>query len=590
MKKYALLPHQKFWCGSLLIVFVLTVLACVYAYFKMLLPLDVFIWDEAHHGFFGMQIFNDLRMGDWGSFWKHTNNQALWMPVHSWLNGVFLYLFGFSYVSARLSSLFLFFVCSFLVYFIGFEMSKEKGWLIGLISVALYLTSPLLLHMATVNMQEMLGIFVMLLLVYFMFRFMSVENKWKYLCIGFLISVAFWSKTNFAIQIILGLGLYQLSLLVGMPKPESIPLEEAKKKHLKKTKKLAEKKKNPLIEWLLSNVYIIAGFLPLFVLWWVTPSFERKFGLGVLYKTSLGSALYFPKLNFFLRAIFYLRSLTSSYSFSFWIGLGFLAALVASCFFLKEKKIRLAFFMFITNLIMISLVANIQERYISTSVPLIFVLCAYFIVLFVPKLKEASKPVLVLGAIIFVAVNIISDSFSFHRYNKEVANRSILFCLYKDSHNKFSPPFLFGLVKRPAFTYPMDKIEKYNDFKATPKSSLNDVMTFFSSSIDRSKSISTFISYDDLAPYVFYWHFRGWGARVFTANDFPYVKRYFWASDYFLDLQPASDSPYYTNLLEKRWNNIAPILLKDGYIKLVMSKEFTDLGLTANIYKRLKKI
>ena len=557
----------------------------------MLLPLDVFLWDEAHHGFFGMQIYKDLRAGDWGMFWKHTNNQALWMPLHSWLNGIFLYLFGFSYVSARLSSLFFFFICAFLMYFIGYEMSKEKGWIIGLISVSFYLTSPLLLNMATVNMQEMLGVFVLLLLVYFMFRFMYVENKWKYLFIGFLIGVAYWSKVNFAVQIIFGLGLFQLSLLWGINKTAPVVKEVMNKKALKKLQKAALNKKNNLVEWLVNNCYIMAGFLPLFVLWWLTPPFARKYALGVQFRTTgMGDAFLFPKVNFFLRVVFYLQSLISSYTFSFWIGLGFFVALGMSFYYLKDKKVRLALFMILANLLIASLVAGIQERYISTAAPLVFTLLAYFIVIYAPKLKELKKTTVAIAIIVFLAVNIVSDSLGFHRYNKEVANRSILYCLYKDSHNKFSPPFLFGLVKRPAFTYPMDKIEKYNDFKATPKSTLNDVMNFFSSNIDHSKSISTLISYDDLAPYVFYWHFHSWGARVFTANDFPYVKRYFWASDYFLDLQPAPDSPYYTNWLEKRWNKFAPLLLRDGYIKLVKAKEFSDLGLTANIYKRLKKI
>ncbi|HVN67889.1 MAG TPA: hypothetical protein VMT55_05905, partial [Candidatus Sulfotelmatobacter sp.] len=98
--------------------------------------MDVFLWDESHHGFYAMQIFDDLRQADWNSFWAHTNSQALWMPLHSWLVGTFLYFFGFSYATARCASLFLFFLGALLVYLISVELSKENGWLVGLIAVA----------------------------------------------------------------------------------------------------------------------------------------------------------------------------------------------------------------------------------------------------------------------------------------------------------------------------------------------------------------------------------------------------------------------------------------------------------------------
>jgi hypothetical protein len=159
--------------------------------------------------------------------------------------------------------------------------------------------------------------------------------------------------------------------------------------------------------------------------------------------------------------------------------------------------------------------------------------------------------------------------------------------IYPGALNRFSPPFLFGLAKRPGFTYPKDFAEnKYKDFKIPPESKLSDALSFFTSNIEKGRSISTMISTAHVSPYVIYWTFRDWGANVFTVNDLGLIGRYFWISDYFIDLDISPDSPYYPDMYEKRWKDICPVLLRGGYIKLAAKKEFADLGVTAKIYKR----
>ena len=576
MKKYAL--H---------IVVALSAIACVYALFKFLLPLDAFLWDESHHGFYGMQIYGDLKSFNVGSFWAHTNNQALWMPIHSWFDGIFLLIFGFSYASARLSSLFLFFVCSLLTYFICLELSKEKGWIIGIVAALFFLTSPALLHLATVNMQEMLGIFVCLLTVYYMVRNMQIENAYKYLMIGFLLSVAFWSKQNYAMVTVFGVALFQLSLLTGLRKSVPAPTQVTQGKDKKKA--LAAKKENRFYSWILDNSLIIAGFLPLFLLWWVVPPFQRKYGLAVTFRqSSVGGTKASFIVEFFGTAAFYIQSFITSYNLSFWIAVGSLAALIASFFFFRDKKIRIISLMFCANLIFISIMSFAQERYLSTAVPLAFILLGYFGLVAFERLASFKKGLVAAYIILaFVAASYAYDLGHLTEYTREVANRSIMSFIYPDALNKFSPPFLFGLAKRPVITYPKDFAEnKYKDFKVTPTSRVQDALDFFTSSIGRDRSISTMISTAHVSPYVIYWNFRDWGANVFTVNDLGLIGRYFWISDYFIDLDISTDSPYYPDVYDKRWKDVCPFLLKGGYIKLAAKKEFSDLGFTAKIYKR----
>ncbi|MFH1710373.1 MAG: glycosyltransferase family 39 protein [bacterium] len=562
MKKYALYA-----------VIAMAILACIYAYLQFLLPLDVFLWDESHHGFYGMQIYRDLCARDWGAFWAHTNNQALWMPLHSWLDGIFLLIFGFSYTSARLSSLFLFFMCSILVYLIGLELSKEKGWVIGAIASVLFLTSPMMLHLATVNMQEMLGTFICLLTTYFMVRNISVDARWKYLAMGFLLSVAYWSKQNYAMIIMLGAGLFQLSLLWDI---RNEPVKKARP--------------NKFYTWRLDNVFIVLGFLPLFALWWVTPPFARKYGLAVTYRQGAVAGGTSVTFGFVKTAIFYVQSFITSYNLSFWVALGGVSAAVVSFFFFRDKKIRIISLMFYANLIFVGIMSFAQERYLSSAAPLVFLLLGYFGLAAFERLNNIKRA----AVLAYVVTAIITASFIYDlscltRYTKEVANRSIMSFIYKDSLNKFSPPFMFGLIGRPAFTYPQDFTKnKYKDFKVPPASSLRDVMDFFSSNIERNKSISTMISYAEISPYVIYWHFRGWGATVMSVNDLGFNPKHFWMADNFIDIQVSEDSPYYSDGLDKRWNDVSKVLLREGVIKLAAKKEFADLGLTAKIYKREK--
>ncbi len=565
----------------------LTVIASIYAFFNLLRPLDVFLWDESHHGFYGMQIYNDLKAADLGSFWAHTNNQALWMPLHSWFDGVFLLIFGFSYTSARLSSLFLFFVCSILIYLIGLELSKAKGWIIGLTAVLFYLTSPAILHLATVNMQEMLGILVCLITVYFIVRNTCVVAAREPLAIGFLLSIAYWAKQNYAMVTVFGVFLFQMSLLWDLRK-KGIPPKPAGQGKDKKMSS-GNVKENRFYSWILDNVLIIAGFLPLFMLWWIMPPFQRKYGLAVTFRqgsvTGMKTSILF---EFFGTAAFYVQSFITSYNLSFWVALGSLAAVIASFFFFRDKKIRIISLMFCANLIFISVMSFAQERYLATAAPLAFILLGYFGLAIFERLASFRK-ILIAAYILLalIAASFAYDLVNLTEYTKEVANRTLMSFIYPDALNRFSPPFLFGLAKRPAFTYPKDFAEnKYKGFKTSPRSKLQDALNFFSSNIERNKSISTMISTAHVSPYVIYWNFRDWGANVFTVNDMGLIGRYFWISDYFIDLDISPDSPYYPDVYEKRWKDICPVLLRGGYIRLAAKKEFSDLGFTAKIYKR----
>ena len=250
---------------ALLIVILIGLVASTIAFFFLLKSLDVFIWDEAHHALYGNWILRDIKNLDWPGFWRDTGTQAWWQPLHSWVLAFFLLVFGRSFVVARTTSLFFYFLTFGLFYLISSKLSKERGWLIAIFAAALLATSPFLLVLASLNLQESMGAFVILLSAYvYLVAFERKELRY-YLLTGLLLSIALLTKYQFGTILGGALLLASISKLWDISRHKAPLTEEpqkfSKKKSAKKIK--AEKKniktwftglpKRPLLFWIFFN-------------------------------------------------------------------------------------------------------------------------------------------------------------------------------------------------------------------------------------------------------------------------------------------------------------------------------------------------
>ena len=95
------------------------------------------------------------------------------------------------------------------------------------------------------------------------------------------------------------------------------------------------------------------------------------------------------------------------------------------------------------------------------------------------------------------------------------------------------------------------------------------------------------IGFVSISPYDFNFYFRDWQAPVITSNDIPFIGNAFLNADYFLAFDVAHDSPYAPEESQGQWKQLEPILLQRRYITLYKSKDFSDIGITAKIFKRI---
>ena len=406
------------------IVLLLTAAAVTFAVFQLLLPLDIFSWDESHHAFFAMMICNDIRHFDFGSFAAHTGAQGMWMPLHSWYEGLAFLMFGISDTVARCSNLFLFAVSSILIYLISLELSREKGRVMGLIASAAYLVAPVVLWISVLNYQEFLGSVISLLMVYYIIRNMSNERPVKYLVMGFCLSLLYWTRTNIGMHSVLAIGLFQLSLLYDLTRSaQKPPVTGADKRKVRQSPDDGIGKK--LLGWMVNNLLIIAGFLPMFLLWWGTPPFDRKLGLAFYFVgQAVTTQAHAGYGGIFGRSIFYVQSIISSCAVSVWIGLGLLSSIIASFWFMKDKYVRLCLLMYLGCFIMMSVSSFMGERYTITVLPFVFILFGYASVKFFDVVIRSKFRYQVFIIAVALVLLVGYDMADLSEYTQELASRS----------------------------------------------------------------------------------------------------------------------------------------------------------------------
>lgn len=518
----------------------------------MIIQLDTFFWDEAHHAFFSNLIYNDLRSFNLGKLVSDTNAQAWFQPLHSYLNAFFFLLMGKSYLSARLSSAFMYVILFFIIDRYSKVLSKENGWKISIAANLLLVSSPYMWIMSSVNMQEMMGaVIILAALLFYVTRCVSFSYR-DYLIMGLIMSVALLAKYHYGILLGAAIFLIELSRVFDV-KDKAIALKD----------------------WVIRNVTMLVGFLPLTALWFLSPPVERKIGL-FLYRFQDVEGGY-KGFNAFDRFLFYIKSIVSSYSFSLLIGIFMVIAVLYCIRSFRDIRIRALLLLVFSFLAFHSTISLVFERLICPMMPAVFILSGAVAVDIYNRLPGSN---LKRAVITIIIVLIAGDMFSCLPYASDLAARQ--------NTRQLNSRTFFGLVARPSYLFAWEPgMDTSAVFVKKPITKMRDVLDFCSSTIPKDSSISTLVSFLSVSPYQLYWTFSDRKANVFTVNDYPAVGKYFWFSEYYIELEIKKDSPYIAEVKDggKSWSDAALPLKQRGWMKLYASKDFDDIGVVAKIYK-----
>ncbi|MFH1347748.1 MAG: glycosyltransferase family 39 protein [Candidatus Margulisiibacteriota bacterium] len=486
---------------------------------------DVFSNGEARHGIFGMWIWRDIKAGDWGAFWYDTGRQMVWPFFHSWLLSIFFLIFGVGYTSARLLSLILFMASVILAYGVSEQLSRESGWKIGMLASALMLTSPIMLRFASENMIEGLGAFLFLLTAYIYTICQRKKLTLYYVCLAVAMGLLIYTNYIYAYFMLPALIVATLSKL-GPLYFEAV--------HLKRE---GEQAAVPFIWWAYRKMIFLIIVL-MFSGAWFSFNFTRKIllFLDVISRSGAGEGL-----GAWQSLIYYPMVIVDDLSFSPWIGVFLLAALLLFSMAMRYQGLTKLYVFVWTALILATLTIPAKtSQMIYPVIPFIFIIFSATFFFFLDKMRARGKKL----ALMLILVILL--------------------------------PTLVSLPRAYALYFP-----------AAEKQNMVEVLDYFEENVPGEAQIATILNLQHLNPEVIQFHFKDWGGRILSEDD---LRNNGVAGNnvYYLTIYLDEGSKYQKEVFVDsvhRWNGWLREKEMSGQIQLYSSKRFDRAGITAKIYK-----
>jgi hypothetical protein len=313
-------------------------------------PRIPFAWDSAGHAWEGLIIARDILNGDLFSFAADTWRQAWWPFFHSWLLAPAFIFFGNTYMAARSLSLICFFGFVLAIYFIGCELSRERGRWIGLLAVIFASTSMPLLTLSAVCMTEIPALLCCSLALLFYLKALGNENKSSLIAASLCMSAAFFTQTH--------LGLFLISAIL---------LTQATGKHKAFSR---------------FNGWLFGPALATAILWFADPRHILLFYSHSTFQPafyefwSLENWLYYPKVLLFL------------YHSSLFAALAAILGFILSLSKFRNPAVRVLLFNIVIGLALMLLKLDHRARYIVSLVPCVWLLGSLGIVEFMCSVAE----------------------------------------------------------------------------------------------------------------------------------------------------------------------------------------------------------
>ena len=488
---------------------------------------DTFNKEEAQHALYAFWLTRDLQALDWGAFFYDTQRQMVWPFLHSWVLTLFFLVFGVSYFSARLLSFVLFLSLLFFIYFFSTKVCAKEGPKIGVFSVLLALTSPLMLRFAAQNTLE--GISALLFLAAAYVYILCEERKimLEYVFLAVLIGLSIYTNYLYAYLMLPAFLVVTLSKL-GPLSVDALRLYRR-----------GEKAALHFIWWAYKKL-IVALVLLLLALVWFSFSFSRKIQLMLtaIFRYSQGVQVD----GIWQNLIYYPRAIVSSLSFSPWFGILMFVCLFLPFIAARYRGVNRLFVYAWTVLLLLLLTIPTKEpRLIFIIAPFIFIIFAAAAVYFLDILKAQQK---LLGA---------------------------LFLLF------LFLPAVPSLPRAQTLFFPF-----------RPAQNMVQVLDFFHAGVPKDKGVAVSLNLQHLNPEVVRFHFRDWQAPV-LAEPGPDEAALLGEAEYFFTIGLSEGSYYAKEVLDDslfRWDAWLRDNERRGELRRYSSKRFESIGLTAWIYQK----
>ena len=485
---------------------------------------DAFGKEEAQHALYALWLTKDLKSLDWGSFWYDTQRQMFWPFFHSWILSIFFLLFGASYISARLLSFLIFFATLVLMYIISNRFSEKAGWKIGLLSVFLALSSPMMVRFAAENTLEGLGALIFLAAYYL---YLVSEAKWLtiyYVFLGILVGLSIYTNYLYAYFMI------PAFIVVALGKLGPTLVE------VRKLSRQGEKAAYPFLWWAYRKLIFLVALFLVASAWFFTSTFSRKIllFLQATLRYTGGEAVG----GFWQNLLFYPKAIIQNYTFSPWLGVLIVISLFLPFIAFRYLQLGKLYTFIWTVLILATLtIPSRAPQFIYIIAPFLFMVFSAAVFYLSEKTKQYA------GVILF-----------------------ILFV-----------PLLISLPGLAKLYFP-----------ARPAENMVKVLDYFHLGVLPRYPIASAVNLQHLNNEVIAFHFWGWNAPVLAdpvmgEEEIFRNTRYFLT----VELDPGSpyasevldDSLFRWNafLLEKR---------QAGDLRDYSMRRFSDIGLTAKIYEK----
>ncbi|MFC1568239.1 glycosyltransferase family 39 protein [Candidatus Margulisiibacteriota bacterium] len=510
---------------GLIIVLLAALLAGTYIFINRIQAGDAFTWEEASHGLYGVWIWRDINASDWGAFWYDTGRQMVWPFLHSWLLAIFFLDFGVSYMSARLLSLVLFLVSVVLVYGIANQLSERSGWKIGIMASALMLTSPLMVSFASENMIEALGALLFLAAAFLYTVCQRRRLIIHYVFLAIIIGLCVYTNYIYAYFIIPAFVVVTLAKL-GPLVVEAVRLSRK-----------GEKAAVPFIWWAYKKL-VVMFILLVFAGVWFSFNFSRRIMLFMDTILRSGTA---EGIGFLESLIYYPRIIIQQLSFSPWIGVFLLAALLLFYVSMRYRGMsKLFVFVWVTLILATLTVAAKTPQMIYIVVPFIFVIFSTAFVSVMEDLNKSSRK-LAIGLVLVLLL-----------------------------------PAMISLPRAYALYFP-----------ARSDQNLIDVLDYFKTEVPRGAEIGTILNLKRFNSEVIKFHFWDCDCNILT-EDYQREGDVTGKNVYFLTLDLDKDSPYQKDVQDDspyRWNAWLRDKEMKGEVRLYSTKRFESIGVTAKIFR-----